>query len=113
MYKGLILSEYVFMNNNYECLVILTNYLHYNILNYLKELDSTHLDLVFGVHKGSTHGGYLPIYMVGDIISVNKYLTLAQYYPRLPSVVDMYRISLEGYLSSWASSNQTGIFTCE
>ena len=64
----------------------------------------TPLDLVSCVYKGFTHGGYIPPSMVGSLISVNKFLTLVQYYPGIPSMVVMDRVSLEQYLSSWASA---------
>ena len=90
------LSENAFKKNkNHECLVLLTNYLCYNGLESLKDLDLTPLDLVSGVHKGSTHGGYLSLSMIGSLISVKKFLTLAQSYPGLPSVVNMDRFFLE------------------
>ena len=42
--------------------------------------------------------------MVGVIISVNKYLTMAQYYLVLSSLVDMNRVLLKIYLSLWESA---------
>ena len=73
----------------------------------------TPLDLVSGVHKGYVHGGYLPLLMVRSTISVNKYLTVAQSYLGLTSVVDLDMVLLEIYLCSWSSDNQNGTLNCE
>ena len=54
-----------------------------------KDFSMNRLDLVLGVQKGYVHGGYLPLYMVGDLISVKKFLTMAWYYSGLPSVVNL------------------------
>ena len=81
--------------NKDECIVILTNSLCYNGLEYLEYLDSTPLDLVSGVYKGSAHGSYLPLSIVGALIHVNKFLTLEQSYLEVTSVVDTYRVFLE------------------
>ena len=90
------LSEKAFKKKKkHECIVLLTKYLCYNGLESLKDLDLTPLDLVSGVHKGSTHGGYLSLSMIGSLISVKKFLTLAQSYLDLPSVVNMDRFFLE------------------
>ena len=62
------------------------------------------MDLVSDVHKGYAHGGYLPLLMVGVLISVKRYLTMAQYYPLLSSLVDMNRVLLKIYLSLWESA---------
>ena len=97
--KGTNLREDSFKNKNYNYLVLLTNYLRYNGLESLKGLDLTPLDLVSGVHKSSAHGGYLPFYMVGYLISIKIYLTMLQSYPVLPYVVDLDRVSMEGYMS--------------
>ena len=92
MGKGPNLSDQNFKNNN--DFVILTNPLCYNCLGSLKDLDPFTMDLVSGVHKDSGHGGYLPLYMVGSLISVKKFLTLTQDYQVLPSVVDIDRTLL-------------------
>ena len=65
------------------------------------------------MHKGYAHGDYIPLYMVGVIIYVKNFLTLAQSYLGLPPVGNMDRIMLEQYLSSWESAKQTGILTCD
>ena len=49
--------KYTFNKNKYECLVLLTNSFHYNGLDYLEDIYSTPLYLVYGVHKASDHGG--------------------------------------------------------
>ena len=94
MRKGSILSEDDAMKKKNNCLVLLTNYLCYNGLNSLEDLDLTPLYLVSGLNKGSTYGGYLPLSMFEALIYVNKYLTMEHYYPGLPSVVNMDRFSL-------------------
>ena len=73
----------------------------------------TPLDLVSSVHKGSVHGGYLLLSMVGAPIDVKEYPTVVQYYLGPPSAVDLDRVLLEIYLFSWSSANLSGILTCE
>ena len=51
--------------------------------------------------------------MVGVLISVKKYLSLARVYPGLPPVAIMIRVTLERYLSSWTSAKKKIILTCE
>ena len=62
--------EDAFNKKEDECIFLLTNYLYYNGLESLEYLDVTSLDLVFGIHKGSAHGGYLPLLMVQALILV-------------------------------------------
>ena len=50
---------------------------------------------------------------MGVLISVKKYLSLACTYPGPPPMVDIKRVMLERYLSSWTFSNQKGLLTCE
>ena len=99
--KGPSIDEEIFMKNMSKCLTLLTKSLLYNGLESLEDLYATPLDLVSDVHKSYAHGGYLPLLMVGVIISVNKYLTMAQYYLVLSSLVDMNRVLLKIYLSLW------------
>ena len=47
------------------------------------------------------------------IISVNKYLVLADTYTNLPKMDELERNSLEMYLSSWNFLNSDGILTLE
>ena len=112
MGKGTNISKYKFNNKKDKCINLLINSLHYNGLESLKYLDLTPLDLVLGVHKGSAHGDYLPVSMVGALISVKKFFRLEQSYPGLPSVVYLDMILLEKYLSLWPSEKQTGILPC-
>ena len=71
------------------------------------------MDLVSEGHNVSAHGGYLPLSMVGAIISVNKFITLAHSYLGLTSVIDLDRVFLEQYLSSWEYIEQNGILNRE
>ena len=52
------------------CISLLTNLLCVNGFEYLEDVDMTPLDLVSGIHKGSTYGAYLPLSMVGALIYV-------------------------------------------
>ena len=47
------------------------------------------------------------------LISVNKYLLLADTYTNLPKMDELKRNSLEMYLSSWNFVNSDGIITLE
>ena len=47
------------------------------------------------------------------LISVNKYLVLADTYTNLPKMDKLERKSLVKYLSSWNFVNLDGILTCE
>ena len=66
-----------------------------------------------GIHKVPFLGRYLPLSIVGVLISVKNYLRLACVYPVLPLALGMLRFTLEGYLSSWTSAKNMGIPTCE
>ena len=72
MGKGMIIAEDIFARNKVECLNLLNNYLFYNGIDSLKDLDVIPLDLVSFVHNGSVHGRYLPFSMVRSLISVRK-----------------------------------------
>ena len=89
--KGPSIDEEIFMKNMSKCLTLLTKSLLYNGLESLEDLYATPLDLVSGIHKGSAHGGYIPLLMVGALISVNFFLSLSRSYPGLPPVVTLYR----------------------
>ena len=95
MGKGLIISQYNFAKDKGKCLNLLTNYLHYNFLESLEDLDATPLDLVSVFRKVYVHDGYLPLSVVGALISVKFFLSLAQSYPGIPPVVSLDRASLE------------------
>ena len=92
--KGTSLVGAIFMKNWDECLTLLTNSLRYNGPESLDELDKTPLDLVYVIHKGSAHGGYLPLSMVGALIFVKKFLSMARSHPAPPPVVGLNRSSL-------------------
>ena len=81
-----------------NCLTILSSYLLQNGLELLEELEATPLELVSDIHKFPFIGCYLPLLMVGVLIYVKKYLSLARVYPGLPPMVGMLRFTLEGYL---------------
>ena len=76
--KGLTDGKVFFQKKKSECLQILTYSLRYNGLESLEDLYLTPLDLLLGVHKGSTYGGYLSISMVGELIYVKKVLSLSK-----------------------------------
>ena len=67
-----------------KCLTLLTQYLLQNGLELLEELEANPLELVSGIHKVPFLSCYLPILMVGVLISVKKYLSLALVYPAPP-----------------------------
>ena len=96
--KGPSIVDADFLKNRDECLTILNNSLCYNGLDSLDGLDATPLDLVSGVHKGSAHGSYLTLLMLGALISVKNFLSLARSHPELPPVVGLNIASLEIYL---------------
>ena len=99
MVKGPNIIKDEFKKNKDKCINLLTNYLHCNGLESLKDLYLTPLNFVSGVHKGSEYGGYLPLSMVGALISVEKFLNVAWSYPGPLSVSDMDWTLLEQYLS--------------
>ena len=72
MGKETNISKYDFKKNKYGFIHLLTNSLRYNGIESLEDLYLTPLDLVLVVNKGSAHGGYLPLYMVGELISVKN-----------------------------------------
>ena len=77
--KGLTDGKvFFFQKKKSECLQILTYSFHYNGLESLEDLYLTPLDLLLGVHKGSTYGGYLSISMVGAMIYVKNVLSLSK-----------------------------------
>ena len=78
-----------------KCLTVQTNYLHYNGLEYLKDLYMTSLDLISGVHKGFVHVVYLLLSIVGDLISTNHFLGPARSYTGLLPLVILDRVLLE------------------
>ena len=96
-----------------KCLYLLTSSLLSNGPELLEDIEATPLELVSGIHKVPFCGCYLPLSMVGFLISVKNYLSLARVYPGLPPVVGMLRVMLEIYLSSWTSAKQKGLLTCE
>ena len=96
-----------------KCLTLLTQSLLQNGLELLEELEATPLELVSGIHKVPFLGRYLPLSIVGVLISMKNYLRLACVYPVLPLALGMLRFTLEGYLSSWTSAKKMGIPTCE
>ena len=67
-----------------KCLTLLTQSLLQNGLKYLEELEATTLDLVSGIHKVTFCGFYLPLLMVGVLISAKNYFSLACVYPAPP-----------------------------
>ena len=77
------------------CLTLLSQYLLQNGLNSLEELEATPLELLSGINKVPFNGCYLPLLMVGVLISVKKYLSLACVYPGINPVVGMLRVMLE------------------
>ena len=89
-----------FYTKKEACLILLTKLIRVNGLKYLEDLCATPLELVSGIHEGSAHGCYLPLSIVGDLISVKKFLSLARVYPGLLPVVSLNKVSLEGNLSS-------------
>ena len=86
------------------CITLLTKFLLQNGLESLEELEETPLELVSVIYKSTDHVYYLPLFIVGALISVKNYLGLARVYPGLPPVLGMLRVTLEGYLSSWTST---------
>ena len=76
-----------------KCLTLLTQYLLQNGLKYLEELEATTLDLVSGIHKVTFCGFYLPLLMVGVLISAKNYFSLACVYPAPPPPCGMYAYS--------------------
>ena len=66
------------------CLTLLSQYLLQKGLESLEELEETPLDLVPGIHKVPFHGCYLPLSIVGVLIYVKKYPSIARVYPRTP-----------------------------
>ena len=84
MVKVLNLREDYCKKNKDKCLVLITKYLRYTILKPIEDLDANPLDLVYGVHKFSAHGGYLPLSMVEALVSVNNtslFCSLTRYFP--------------------------------
>ena len=79
----------------------------------LEDLEATPLELVSGIHKVPFNGCYLPSSMVGALTPVKKYLSLDRFYPGLPPIVGMQRVTLEQYLSSWMPAKHKGILTSE
>ena len=77
--KGLVAVEAEFVKNMDDCLTLLTNLLCYNGLESIDGLDATPLDLVSGIHRGFAHGAYPQILMLGALVSVKRFLSLAQY----------------------------------
>ena len=65
------------------------------------------------IHTSTDYGCYLPLAIVGALIFLKKYLSLARVYPGIPPVVGMIRVTLEGYLYSWTSDKQNGILNFE
>ena len=49
--------------------------------------------------------------MVGAIISVKIFLSLDKVYTGLPPVASLDKETIEIYLSSWMSANQSGVLT--
>ena len=47
------------------------------------------------------------------LISVNKYILIADTYTNLPKIDKLERNSMEMYLSSWNFVNLDGIITCD
>ena len=84
MYTDQVIYARVYQHKYAKCLQLLTNYLHYNGLEFLEDLDTTPLDIVQGVHKGTAHGGYLPLAMLGALVSVKFLFTLSKYYLVIP-----------------------------
>ena len=66
------------------CLTLLIPSLLQNDLDYLEDLEATPLDLVSGINKVHFCGCYFPLLIVGVLISVKKYLSLACVYPSNP-----------------------------
>ena len=77
-----------------KCITLLTNVLLQNSLASLEKLEATPLELVYVVHKVPFLGCYLPLSIVGVLISVKNYLRLACVYPVLPLVLGMLRVTL-------------------
>ena len=91
--------------NRANCLTLLTQFLLQNGIESLEELEATSLEFVSGILKVPFLGFYLPLSIVGALISVKTNLSIARVYPGLTLVVGMIRVTLEGYLSSWTSVN--------
>ena len=88
------------------CLSLLMSSLLANGLESLVDLEANPLEFVSGIHKVPFCGCYLPSSMVGVLTNVKKYPSLARDYPGIIPVVDLKRVTLEQYLSSWTSAKQ-------
>ena len=96
-----------------KCITLLTNVLLQNSLASLEKLEATPLELVYVVHKVPFLGCYLPLSIVGVLISVKNYISLSRVYPGLPHVAVILIVALEVYIYSWTSAKQMGVLTCE
>ena len=72
-----------------ECLILLTKSLHVKDLDSIDGLGTAPLELIYGIHKGYARECYLTLLMVGALISVRIFLSLARIYPGLPPVVSL------------------------
>ena len=95
LYTDLIISDIVYQRKEAKCLQLLINSLLYSIIESIKDLYGNTLDMLQGVPKGATHGGYMTLAMFSALISMKKFLMLAKSYPKIPPVIDLNRRLLE------------------
>ena len=88
------------------CIFLLASSLVADGLASLSDLEANPLELVSGIHKVHFCCCYLPSSMVGVLTNVKKYPSLDRDYPGIIPVVDLKRVTLERYLSSWTSAKQ-------
>ena len=90
----------IFFQKKQIRLSLLTLYLLTNGIATLNDLEANPLVLVFGIFKVPFNGCYLPLSILGALISAKQYLRLARVYPGLPPIADLESATLERQLSS-------------
>ena len=94
------------------CLSLLTSSLTSIGMWTLEELEGTPLSLVSLIPKVPFNCRCLPPSMVAPLVSAREYLGLRRVHPGLPDLMELTRLKIDMYLSSWSSAKQKGIITC-